>query len=99
MNIAKYKFDSKYQFKKKLNALNSIKHEKPIILGHIVESEATFNELGEILKEQVISTTYHVDMAWHELSDHPLGWKMHYENVDGNGLSGIAGLNYNDYKF
>lgn len=97
-NLAKYAFDSKEQFKTKLESLKDIRFEIAIELGNICLVAESIS-LDDVVTEAIYSDKCHVDMCWYGLDDHPFGWKSYYVEVDGNGSAKIAGLEYNDYKF
>lgn len=97
MNLAKYEFDNKEQFKSKIESLVDIKFDV-IELGHIMLSNPVF-EGDDIIQDATFHSKYLVDMIWYGLEDHPYGWKSYSVNITSNGSNSIAGLNYNDYTF
>jgi hypothetical protein len=70
----KYSFGSKGAATTKINALGTEttpegdvvpNHPHAIVhLGHLVETEGTYDEEGNELTAPVLSTTYHVDVLW-----------------------------------
>jgi hypothetical protein len=42
---------------------------------------------------------WHVDALWHNLEDHPYGWKTYSIDIDTEGMHGFMGLSYLDNKF
>lgn len=103
-NLAKYAFISKEQADEKIASLYDLdapkfRFEKPIILGNILFKAEVLDELGGVLTDAVYSGKWHVDMCWYDLDTHPLDWGLFYEEVDGNGIVKVAGINYNDHKF
>jgi len=108
INIAKYKFNSKEQFDTKFEALHTedaegnkipnVKFDKAE-LGHIVLASEVVNEDGEEVSTEVISKGWHADMIWHDLEDHPYGWKRYNVNLSSEGSHGFKGLNYLEHKF
>ena len=109
VKIGKYEFESREQFETKFKALgvstdedgNEVPNHKHVAvrLGHIVIEQAEYDEEGEITKEAVYSTKYAVDMAFKDLEAHPYGWKSYVVEVEGNGVHGFAGLDYQTNKF
>jgi len=98
INIAKYEFNSKEQFDTKFEALSDVKFDKAE-LGHIVLVPSVLDEDGEEVTPAVISEGYHADMIWHDLEDHPYGWKRYNVNLSSEGSHGFKGLNYLEHKF
>ena len=110
MNIAKYAFNSKEQFDSKVENLYTINEEGDKIpnskfaiitdgLGFIELQKQTFDEDGEELTAQVISTQYHCDVVWYGLEDHPYGWKSYSVETLGEGMNCISGVSYQENKF
>ena len=108
IHIAKYKFTSKEQFNTKLDALHSIDSEGNKIpnvkfdkaaLGHIVLASAVVDEDGLEVSPEVISEGWHVDMIWHDIEEHPYGWKSYNVDLSSEGSHGFAGLSYLNLKF
>ena len=70
----KYSFGSKGAATTKINALGTEttpegdvvpNHPHSIVhLGHLVETEGTYDEEGNELTPPVLSTTYHIDVLW-----------------------------------
>ena len=70
----KYSFGSKGAATTKINALGTEttpegdvvpNHPHAIVhLGHLVETEGTYDEEGEVITEAVLSSTYHIDVLW-----------------------------------
>mgnify|MGYP001626601559 CR=1 FL=1 len=66
----KYSFGSKGACTTKINALGVDEEGNPthphsiVHLGHIVETEGTYDEEGNELTAPVMSSTYHVDVLW-----------------------------------
>jgi len=98
INIAKYEFNSKEQFDTKFEALSDVKFDKAE-LGHIVLASAVVDEDGEEVSPEVISEGWHVDMIWHDLENHPYGWKSYNVDLSSEGLHGFAGVSYLANKF
>lgn len=115
MKIGKYEFDSKEQFEDKVRSLGVITDEQGnevpthnhciVKLGNIVLEPAEYNEEGEITKEAVLSSKYHVDVAWRindsyneegELvkAKHPYGWASYSVELTSNGSHSFYGLDY-----
>ena len=108
IHISKYKFTSKEQFDAKLDALHSIDSEGNKIpnvkfekaeLGHIVLASAVVDEDGVEVTPEVISEGWHVDMIWHDIEDHPYGWKSYNVDLTSEGSHGFAGISYLENKF
>ena len=98
IHIAKYKFTSKEQFDAKLESLVDVKFDKAE-LGHIVLASAVVDEDGVEVTPEVISEGWHVDMIWHDIEDHPYGWKSYNVDLASEGSHGFAGLCYLTHKF
>ena len=108
INIAKYEFNSKEQFDAKFEALHTedaegnkipnVKFDK-VELGHIVLASAVVDEDGLEVSPEVISEGWHVDMIWHDLENHPYGWKSYNVDLSSEGLHGFAGVSYLANKF
>jgi len=109
MKIGKYEFDSKEQFEDKVSKLEEGHNHSIIKLGNIVLEPAQYNEEGEITKEAVLSSKYHVDVAWRindsyneegELvkAKHPYGWASYSVELTNNGSHSFYGLDYMKYK-
>lgn len=66
----KYSFGSKGACTTKINALGvdeegNATHSHAIVhLGHLVETEGTYDEEGNELTAPVMSSSYHVDVLW-----------------------------------
>jgi len=66
----KYSFGSKGAATTKINALGIDEEGQPthnhsiVHLGHLVETEGTYDEEGNELTAPVLSSTYHVDVLW-----------------------------------
>ena len=66
----KYSFGSKGAATTKINALGIDEEGQPthnhsiVHLGHLVETEGTYDEEGNKLTAPVLSSTYHVDVLW-----------------------------------
>ena len=98
LNIGKYKFESKEQYKLKLDSLYTTDEDGEKVpkfkfslvpLGNVVLVEATTDEDGEILTETEYSEEYLVDAAWWGQENHPYGWKPYSiddQIEDGQGL-------------
>ena len=108
IHISKYEFTSKEQFNTKLDALHSIDSEGVKIpnvkfdkaeLGHIVLASAVVDEDGVEVSPEVISEGYHVDMIFHDIEDHPYGWKSYNVDLASEGSHGFGGLCYLIHKF
>ena len=108
MNIGKYKFNSKEQFKTKFNALHTTDDEGNLIpefkfaiveIGHILETKATQDEEGNELTPDIFSESWHVDAMWYGLNDHPYGWKSYSVDLEVEGMHGFAGISYLENKF
>jgi len=108
IHIAKYEFNSKEQFDAKLDALHStdaegnktpnVKFDKAE-LGYIVLATAVVDEDGAEVTPEVISEGWHVDMIWHDLEEHPYGWKSYNVDLSSEGSHGFAGVSYLANKF
>ncbi len=110
LNIGKYAFNSKEQFNDKIESLHTINDEGDSIpnskfaiitdgLGYIELQKQTFDEDGEELTAQVISTQYHCDVVWYGLEDHPYGWKSYSVDIEDEGISSVSGVSYQENKF
>ena len=108
IHISKYEFNSKHQFDAKLDALHSTDAEGNKIpnvkfdkaeLGHIVLDSAVVDEDGLEVTPEVISEGWHVDMIWHDLEEHPYGWKSYNVDLSSEGSHGFAGVSYLTHKF
>ena len=121
MKIGKYEFDSKEQAETKEAALGQetdpdtgytyTTHNHNVIhLGHIVLEEGVYDDEGNEITAPVLSSKWHVDVAWTLddtldengdmiYADHPFGWKSYAINIDDEGVHRFYGLNYVDYKF
>ncbi len=81
-------------------------HNHTIIhLGYNVLEQPTFDVEGNILTEAVFGDKYMVDVLWENLEpdedgkiDHPYGWKSYSVNIEGEGIHGFMGLNYQELK-
>ena len=66
----KYSFGSKGACTTKINALGVDEEGNPthnhsiVHLGHLVETEGTYDEEGNEITAPVLSSTYHVDVLW-----------------------------------
>ena len=66
----KYSFGSKGAATTKINALGVDEEGNPthshaiVHLGHLVETEGTYDEEGNELTAPVLSSTYHIDVLW-----------------------------------
>jgi len=66
----KYSFGSKGAATTKINALGVDDEGNPthahaiVHLGHLVETEGTYDEEGNELTAPVLSSTYHIDVLW-----------------------------------
>ena len=66
----KYSFGSKGACTTKINALgvdeegNATHNHAIVHLGHLVETEATYDDEGNEITAPVLSSTYHVDVLW-----------------------------------
>lgn len=60
----KYKFGSKGAFTTKLNTLGEEHPHNIVELGYEVLTPAEYNEEGEVIVEQVLGTSYLVDVLW-----------------------------------
>ena len=66
----KYSFGSKGACTTKINALGVDEEGNPthnhsiVHLGHLVETEGTYDEEGNELTAPVMSSSYHVDVLW-----------------------------------
>jgi len=98
IHIAKYEFNSKEQFDAKLESLVDVKFDKAE-LGHIVLASAVVDEDGVEVSPEVISEGWHVDMIWHDIEDHPYGWKSYNVDLSSEGSHGFAGVSYLTHKF
>ena len=111
MKIGKYAFNNKEQVKDKIldlgvdtdfNGLEYPTHKHCIVeLGHIVLQEGKYefkdNEM-QTIKEPVLSEKYHVDVIWHEIEDHPWGWKTYSCDLDTEGVHSFYGVSYLENK-
>ena len=81
-------------------------HKHTVVeLGYEVLEEPTYDEDGEVLTDIVYGDKYLIDVLWVGLEpdedgeiDHPYGWKSYSVNIDGEGIHGFMGLNYQDLK-
>ena len=120
MKIGKYEFSSKKTADSKIKSLGVATdedgneyptHKHSIVkLGNIVLEQPEFDEDGEVTKEAVLSSKYHLDVAWQledtysdegELikADHPHGWKSANVDLDSNGVHSFYGVDYLTHKF
>jgi len=66
----KYQFGNKGAASAKINALGVDEEGNPthshaiVHLGHLVETEGTYDEEGNELTAPVLSSTYHIDVLW-----------------------------------
>ena len=66
----KYQFGSKGAATTKINALGVDEEGNPthshaiVHLGHLVETEGTYDDEGNELTAPVLSSTYHIDVLW-----------------------------------
>tara|TARA_R110002153_G_scaffold214603_2_gene367234 strand:+ start:554 stop:904 length:351 start_codon:yes stop_codon:yes gene_type:complete len=74
-------------------------------LKYITLEEAVINEDGKLITESVLSEDYCVDVLWIGLEadkdgvySHPYGWAGKAVDIDGNGVHGFSGLDYNSLK-
>lgn len=112
MYIEKYEFNSKEQFKNKLaslfstdddgNKIQEIKHEL-VELGYSIITPTTYNNEGEILTEAVLGDKYKADFIWHDIEDHPYGFKSYAIDLEDEGshhfISGRKKLSYLSNRF
>ncbi len=105
----------KYNFKDKKTALSKIKslgvatdedgneyqnHNHTIVkLGNIVIESGEYDLEGKEIKAPVLSSKYHLDVAWVGLEDHPYGWKSASVGIDSNGVHSFYGVDYLTHKF
>jgi len=108
INIGKYEFNSKEQAESKIEALHTEDEEGNLIpnfkfaviqIGHLTLEDGVYDEDGEVITPAVMDTKWHVDALWHNLEDHPYGWKTYSIDIDSEGLHGFLGINYLDHKF
>ena len=107
--IGKYEFDTKEQAQTKIDALGTATdengneyptHKHSIVhLGNIVLEQGIYDEDGNVLKEPILSSKWHVDVLWQGLEEHPYGWKSYSVDLQSNGMHSFLGLDYNYYKF
>ncbi len=100
----KYEFDSEEQAQTKIDALPHVQdedgnnvpsHRHTIVkLGHLWETEPTYNEEGEVETEGVAKTEYAVDVLWDGLTASPSGWVSKEVAPSGNGVHTFAGHNF-----
>ena len=108
INIAKYEFNSKEQFEAKFASLHTEDEEGNLIpdskftiisIGHLVLQEGVYDEEGVEVTPPVMGDKWHVDALWHNLEDHPYGWKTYSIDINSEGMHGFMGLSYLDNKF
>ena len=99
MNIAKYEFNSKEQAQTKIDALGTETNHAIVTLGHIVLESAIVGENGDVIKEAVLSTGWHLDVMWRGLTDHPYGWKSYNVDLTSEGSHSFFGVSYLEHKF
>ena len=108
INIAKYEFNSKEQFEAKFASLHTEDEEGNLIpdskftiisIGHLVLQEGVYGEEGVEVTPPVMGDKWHVDALWHNLEDHPYGWKTYSIDIESEGMHGFMGLSYLDNKF
>jgi len=89
--VGKYEFFNKEQAQEKIAKLGVATDEDGneypthkhavVLLGHLVLTDGTYNEDGEVITEPILSDKYAVDVLWNELDDHPYGWGKYSLNV------------------
>ena len=52
----------------------------------------------QTIKEPILSDKYHVDVIWHEIEDHPWGWKTYSCDLDTEGVHSFYGVSYLENK-
>ena len=103
----------KYEFKSQEQALEKIKdlgvdtdfegneysaHKHAIVLlGHIILEQGEYDENLEEIKAPVLSESYHVDVVWNGLENHPYGWKTYNVDLDSEGIHSF-GVSYLENK-
>jgi hypothetical protein len=108
INISKYEFNSKEQYESKFASLHTEDEEGNLIpkfkftvisIGHIVLEQGVYDEEGVEITPPVMGDKWHVDALWHNLEDHPYGWKTYSIELESEGMHGFVGLSYLDNKF
>jgi hypothetical protein len=68
-------------------------------------SETTFDEEGNVLEEATYGTKYLIDVLWCNLEadedgniTHPSEWESFSVDIDGEGIHGFLGLDYQSNK-
>jgi len=108
IKIGKYEFVDETSAIKKIKALgydiDEEENEHPthshavIKIGKIIIEDAEYDDEGSIIKEEVLSNKYHVDVMWNDLEDHPYGWKSYAVTPIDNGIHTFYGIDYETNK-
>ena len=120
MKIGKYEFKDQATAEAKIKALGVDTDEEGkeysthghtvVKLGHIVLEKGEYNEEGEVIKEPVLSSKYHLDVMWTFSdtedeegnvikADHPYGWKSAaVNNITDGGVHSFYGVDYQENK-
>ena len=109
MKIGKYAFNSLEQAEDKIRGLGTSidedgnvypSHNHTIVkLGHIALNNAQEDE------DTILSDEYHIDALWQDLEadedgdiKHPYGWATYSVKVEGKGVHGFFGIDYQENK-
>ena len=109
MKIGKYAFNSLEKVEDKTRGLGTSidedgnvypSHNHTIFkLGHIALNNAEEDE------DTILSDEYHIDVLWQDLEadedgdiKHPYGWATYAADVEGEGVHGFLGLDYQKLK-
>ena len=112
MKIGKYNFKNEEQALQKIVDLgvgidfegNEYPTHNHLVvkLGHIIlengEYELNENAEMQIIKEPLFSDKFHIDVLWHDLENHPYGWKTYSVDLDNEGCHEFMGLSYLEHK-
>jgi hypothetical protein len=98
MKIGKYEFNSKKQADLKIKGLEENHNHAIVLIGNILQIEATYNDKDKLIKDAIYSDKYAVDVMWQGIDSHPFGWKSFAVEISDEGVHGFAGVNYQENK-
>jgi nucleoside-triphosphatase THEP1 len=98
MKIGKYEFNSQEQADLKIKGLEENHNHAIVLIGNILQIEATYNDKDKLIKEAIYSDKYSVDVMWKGIDSHPFGWKSYSIEISGEGVHGFSGVDYQIHK-
>lgn len=102
--IGKYAFNSNEQAKEKINdflseSTEDLKSKHTFVkLGYEILEPAVYDDELNLISSIVIGEKYLVDVLWHNLEEHPFGWKSYAVDIEGEGVHIFSGLSYQENK-